>query len=370
MWIIPCCLDAVKYTKWTMLNRWLIAVFGIIVLLAALYMFTARDTSQDLMGKDATGLSIATDAVRFVDSALDENTGYFHLTYECSSESAACTPVDDPDKPPHSGYAILSLKRVGGASGNEAMAAKADTVLDKAIERCQSDSRFCEWNFFPLHIYYKETGDQKYKDAMMKVVESVMKERPLKELIDNNIPVKWWRLYDATGEERYKKHLLDIADKELAERTAQKTLGKTVYTTKGNYEVRSYDMPVIWALYVPAYLASKDERYLRFIQDFYEAADIENNTNYFWGATDTGNLIKGLEAMLMIADEDASRADMYRTKVRVALEALMKDRWDTPDNKKFNGDYGFLVSPTGKATNIQGWIIALFMSLKDEEFAQ
>ncbi|HEY4487865.1 MAG TPA: hypothetical protein VI483_03835, partial [Candidatus Paceibacterota bacterium] len=235
---------------------------------------------------------------------------------------------------------------------------------------CQDDSRFCEWNFFPLHLYYKATGDQKYKDAMMKVVGSVMKERPLKELIDNNIPVKWWRLYDATGDELYKDHLIAIADKELSTRTAQKNLGKTVYTTDGGYEVKSYDMPIIWALYVPAYLASKDERYLRFIQDFYKAAEIEKNTNYFWGATDTGNLIKGLEAMLMVAPEDPENAEMYRTKVKTALEALMKDRWDTPENKKFNGDYGFLVSPTAKATNIQGWIIALFMTLQDEQFAQ
>jgi len=351
-----------------MAKRLLIGIFGILLLAAVFYIVTTKDSRPGGADNTLTGLEVATDAVRFVDAALDENTGYFHLTYECERESSTCNPVDNSDEPPHSGYAIMSLKRVGTANGDEAMAAKADAVLDKAIERCDSDSRFCEWNFFPLHAYYMATKDQKYKDAMMKVVESVMKERSLKDLIDNNIPVKWWRLYDATGDERYKKHLIDIADKELAERAAQKTLGTVVYTTKDGYEVKSYDMPVIWALYVPAYFASNDERYLSFISDFYAHADVENNTNYFWGKKDTGNLIKGLEAMLMIAEVDEAHAESYREKVTIALEALMKDRWDTPEDKKFNGDYAFLVAPTGKATNIQGWIIALFMNLQDKTF--
>jgi rhamnogalacturonyl hydrolase YesR len=341
-----------------------------VVILALLIVGVGGTLAYRGMPRAVSGLTIASKSVTFVEQSLNEETGYFYLTYVCDATSLRCSSKDDPNKPPHSGYATMSMKDVGIAAHNPSLSKKADTVLDQVMQRCESDGRFCEWNFFPLHLYYQATGEQRYLDSMLSVTDDIMRERPLKELIDANIPVKWWRLYEATGDVQYLDHLIAIADKELAANTAHTELGRLVYTASdAKFEVRSYDMPVMWALYVPAYLASGDKKYLDVVTTFFDKAQVETHTNHFWGVTETGNLIKGLEAMLIVADASPAHHDQYREKTRKALEVILRDRWDTPENPRFNGDYGFLVANDTKATNIQGWIIRLFMTLKDETFS-
>ena len=336
---------------------------ALVILIAAFAL-----TNLSPVGKSMNGLAVAKASSSFVRNAYNENTGYFELKYSCFFDTKACAPSTDLNEPPHSGYAMMSLKEVGRHTSDTELQALADSILDKAIERCASDARYCEWNFFPLHAFYTETKDKKYLDAMLSVVDTVMRERPVKEVVDANIPVKWWRLYESTGEKKYLDRVVKIADEELASKSLH-ALGPILYTSNGQ-DIAVYDVPSIWALFMPAYFASDEERFLDHSIATLEAAALEKHLDAYNTLPLTSNYVKGIEATLWVAEADASRKDAYRAKAVAALQQLLEERWDTPKRPLFNGDYGFLVATTTKATNVQGWITFLLTKLADEQFSE
>lgn len=328
---------------------------------------TKRIKSSDTINTEKTAREIALETIKFVDSSLNEEEQTYKLIYRCSKKQQDCSVVQDSTSPPHMGYAIMSLRELGLLTENERLTQKADTLINEAIDKCEDDQRYCEWNFFPLHTYYKATGDQKYLDAMLQVSESVMRDRPTRELLDKNLPVKWWRLYDATEDSEYLKPLTALADEQLEQYPEQRLNDDLLYTNT-DYEVRTYDLPIIWALYLPAYQASSDDKYLQPAIDFFKKADVSGNVYEFQGIQKTGDLVKGAESLIMLAEADQTNRDFYLSEAQTILEVLLKERWDTPENILINGDYGIMMSANEKATNIQGWITHLLFKLDDVIF--
>ena len=311
-----------------------------------------------------TDLQIAADAARFVDASLNEKTGTYDLFFTCSSDKETCNVLTDPSRPPHMGYAIMSLDHVGRATGDARLVNKAKLLIDQAVEKCGADQRYCEWNFFPLHYYAKTTGEGRYREAMLKISDKIMAERPVRELLDNNLGIKLWLLYDVTKDEKYRERLTRLADEQLETYPVERLNDPLVYEDDGG-NVYLYDLPIMWALYVPAYNATKDAKYLEPVTEFFDSARLEKHLWSFWNVSATGNLVKGIETLLDISDADPARRDAYRAKARILADSLMRERWDTPERPLVNGDYGLLVSPTEKATNVQGWLIHSLLELAD-----
>lgn len=343
-------------------KKQILMIVGVVIVLAiggyVFYIFSSRVSANE----------VATMTAKFVDSALDEKTGTFNLFFECDRGNGTCAPINN-DEPPHMGYSIMSLKLVGEETGNTAYITKADTILKTALERCETDTKYCEWNFFPLFHYYKETGDPLYRDAMVKLGDLLLAERSFGDLVSQNIPVKWWRLYDITKEEKYKDRLLIMADKVLENPISDLTKTKEVYTT-GGFSVDNMVTQTIWAVVVPAYRVSNDEKYLAFAETYFDKAKIEDNADKFLvSQTGAAALIKGLEAILDISSLDASQSSTYMARAKKISEFILQKGWDTPNRKLANGDYGILVSPTRKATNLQGWFTVLLLKLGTEKLS-
>ena len=198
---------------------------------------------------------------------------------------------------------------------------------------------------------------------MLKVAGNVTSERSVRELVSYNLPVKWWRLYHATGERIYLDQLTETADEQLESYPEERINDDLVYQI-GGFEVRKYDLPMIWALYLPAYEASGDKKYITPAIEFFRAAELSNHTDKFFDMTTTGDLVKGTEALITLAKADPENKDFYLQEIQNILKAVLENRWDTPGNTIVNGDYGILVSPTEKATNIQGWVTYVILELK------
>ncbi len=349
----------------------IVGILVVVLIVASYVLFTFQSrvpANQVAFQSRVPTNQVVAMTVRSVDSALDEKTGTFNLFFACDKEKGTCEPYNDENQPPHMGYAIMSLKRVGEATGNTAYTAKADAIIKIVLERCETDIKHCEWNFFPLYDYYKNTGDSLYRDAMVKVSDSLLAERPINDLINNNIPIKWGRLYDVTQEEKYKNRLIASAD-EVMEKPIPGA--KEVYTI-GDFSVDSMLTQAMWAVVVPAYRVSKDPKYLAFAEDFFDKAKIEDNVDkflpFFAGVS---VLLKGLESILDISSLDASRTGEYRDKAKKISGALLQKRWDTPERTLVNGDYGIITHPTnnGKATNLQGWFTVLLLQLGEEKIS-
>ena len=317
-------------------------------------------------GETSLTLDTASRLAQFVDASLDETTKTYDLFFRCSAIQKTCATVIDPSRPPHMGYATMSLDHVGRAMNDDRLVNKAKKLIDQSVENCEKDARYCEWNFFPLHYYAKTTGDARYRASMLKVADTIMGDRPMRELVGNNLPVKLWLLYDVTKDETYRERLTELADEQLAVYPRDRQNDDIVYSYEGG-DVRAYDIPIIWSLYLPAYKATGDAKYLKPTTDFFDATRLEDNVDKFWSISATGDLVKAIEALLDIAEADSARHDAYRAKAQTIVDILLKERWDTPENVLVNGDNGLLVSPTEKATNIQGWLIHSVLELADIE---
>ncbi len=350
----------------------IVGILVVVVLIVASYvLFTFQSrvpANQVAFQSRVPANQVATMTVRFVDSALDEKTGTFNLFFACDKEKGTCEPSNDENLPPHMGYAIMSLKRVGEETGNTAYVAKADAIIKITLERCETDIKHCEWNFFPIHDYYKSTGDSLYRDAMVKLGDSLLAKRPIGELINNNVPIKWERLYDVTQEKKYKNQLLALADEIMEKPIAG---AKEIYTI-GDFSVDDMLAQAMWAVVVPAYRVSKDPKYLVFAEDFFDKARIEDNVDKFLRfSAGISVLLKGLESILDISSLDTSRTSEYRDKAKKISGAFLQERWDTPERTLVNGDYGVIIHSTtnSKTTNLQGWLTVLLLQLGEEKIS-
>jgi len=349
---------------WTQLNIGVSFILGVATTFAVYTTFSAYFSSKNMY--EQTARQVAVDMVGFVDKALNEKSGIFHLFFSCNENQKNCVPFS-PDSTPHMGYAIISLKKVGEIIGNDGYTKKADAILHTAIERCETeDTIYCEWNFFPLYEYYLATGDTVYKNSMTKLGEVLLEESTFKKMVEDNVPVKWWRLYEITNDEAYKIRLIALADEVLNKPIEDLTATTDLYTANG-FKVDDMTIKTIWAVVIPAYKVSQDERYLSYAKDFFSQASVEHAVPEILAHQGgMGTAVKALESMIWISDLDPSISLDYRTKATKLAESVINESWDSPKRPIINGDYGLLSGSMIKATNIQGWFIVSLLSLGSE----
>ncbi|HEV8601133.1 MAG TPA: hypothetical protein VGQ87_00860 [Patescibacteria group bacterium] len=269
-----------------------------------------------------SGLEIASKTIGFLNKTLQPD-GSFLYGYSCD-KSIAAKCVLSPNKPPHSGQGILAYYFLAKATGDQSLRNKADLSINYMLNQCAIDVQFCEWNYFPIYEYYKDTGEQKYLEGMKKPAEGFLIMAD-KDVIANNVGLKLGWLFDATKDVRYKNRLLAIADAELKK-------------FPGDSKQFLYPIQVAWSIFLPSYNITKDQKYLSAMEKFFDDLNVPDNLQKFKDATSVAKAADVLFSLSAISD----RGKIYKAQAHKVLQELLFQLWDTPQNLKFDGDYGFI----------------------------
>ena len=165
-------------------------------------------------------------------------------------------------------------------------------------------------------------------------------------------------LFTVTNDSRYKDRLVKIADKEI--------IG---YNGQATYPIRNIQLA--WSIYVPAYNITKDRKYLAAAERVFDNFDVAAYFSENWSAS----AVKAGDVLLSLADI-SEKGSRYKKQARDLLQLIIDERWDTPESTKFTGDYGFVDAfavedkPASKASLFNGWLLKLFVLMKDEKFKQ
>lgn len=331
----------------------LLIVLTLVIIVAVLgYIFRTPTTPT------ITGLEVALKTALFLDKTLQPD-GSMLGGYECEQSAPnKCSPIPLSADMPHTGQAIFGYFLLAEASGDPSYRAKADKSINFVLDRCETDVLMCEWNFFPLAKYYEITKEDKYLTRGMLPPAEKLLAIPDYDAIIGNVGHKLASLYTATKDERYKKRLVEIADAELPKPIENPNLA----------------FQVIWSIYLPAYKITGDSKYFLASKEFFDNYNIERRTSSeeFKDVASIVYLIKAADGLLSLAELSENK-ETYRVKAHAILQTVLNKLWDTPESLKFNGDYGFIedtITPdkAPKSTLFNGWLIKLFVLMKDDKF--
>lgn len=326
-----------------------LAIIALVLILIIAQLFLPKFSLFGIGGERITGLEIAEKAITFIDKTYQED-GSFISGFACDdSFEEKCKMV--VDLPEHTGQGIGAYYGLAKATGNPVYKEKADKAINTVMEKCKTNLQFCELNYFPFYQYYKDTNDQKYLDAgMLPVAQGILLKSDQDTIVTQaGIKLEW--LYEITGEDKYKNKLLEVADNNI------KSLTESPNAT-------DYNMQLVWSVFIPAYKATRDQKYLDFINDFVAKLDIEKNPDFFiqpYSMTKASNVLLDLY--------DATGDVQYKNRAHAIMQKVLTDLWDSPEHTLFTGDYGFInTSESSKFMIFNGGIINQFMRLKDEKF--
>jgi len=330
------------------------SVFIIIIVATVLgYMFFKGTFSSPKI----TGMEVALKTATFLDKTI-QSDGSFLFGYFCSS-SVECFPVH-PDFIQNSKLDYFKSDQIINSylfleelTGKKSYKDKADKAIQYVLDKCKENKEFCELNFSSIAQYYKTTGNDKYLSAMLLLANDFLSKDTLSlEETGRNLAF----LFEATQEEKYKNRLLEITNEEMS-------------NPKGSS--LDYKISAAWSLYLPAYEVSEDERYLTAIKGTLDDFTVTKNLRVFRDVTNTARLVDILLSLPVTESKDS----IYRMQARDILQELLKYTWDTPENKKFNADYGFINNlelsegkQTSKTALFNGWLARLFALMQDEVF--
>lgn len=340
------------------MNKPLLFILPILIAVAVGFgYFIFRDKPRPQI----TGLEVASKTASFLDKTLQPD-GSMLGGYSCDSSTAdKCLPMALSADQPHYGQAIFSYFLLAEATGDQSHRAKADKAINYVLDRCDTNVLMCEWNFFPLAQYYEKTGEDKYLTrGMLRPAEKFL-TMPSYDAIIANVGHKLASLYIATQDERYKNRLVEIADAELEKPIENNNLA----------------FQVIWSIYLPAYKISRDAKYLKASEAFFNNYNMAERIRLeeFKNPASIAYLIKAADGLLGLAELSESRKT-YRAQAQAVLQAVLNKLWDAPQNPKFTGDYGFLDVDISvdekihKSTLFNGWLIKLFVLMSDEKFEE
>ncbi|MBY0328690.1 hypothetical protein K2Q02_01190 [Patescibacteria group bacterium] len=316
--------------------------------------------------KTQSGGEISRFITDFVNTSVRiDDVGKMTALVECNIVTNTCAPGSDIEEPPYLSFVIMSLKD----SGNSEHSKKADDLMEAVMGRCVEDVRYCDRNTFALFSYYQSTNDERYKEALLRLEDDLLKEKTPYVLVAQNIPAKWYLLYKVTEREEYKKNLLELADR-FINNSFSEVIGMPEIYREADFVVYRSMPETVWSVMVPAYELSGDKKYLEYIKAFYKNAKIENHIVDIWNAPGgASDVIKSVEALIQLSVLDSESAGEHRALARTLLETVLRYYWDTPDRVIVNGDFGVFTENMGKRINLQGWLAVLMEDLKEESFS-
>jgi len=339
----------------------------IIIVAVLFFVFNSEEMQLNVSGEQIKGLEIAQKTALFLDKTIKPD-GSFELLYECS-KGLTCKPIESSG-PPHTGQIILAYYDLWKKTDDPSYKEKAERAMNFVLTNCEKDTSHCEWNYFPLYGFYKDTGEARYKNAMLKVAGKFLRGS-LIDTVNNNNGMKLLMLYDVTGEKKYLDFLINSADKV---RKGEFDMGKVLYQS-GDFSVKQGNFQAIWTIYLPAYNATKNPVYLEEIEKFFESARILDHTREFNNTNDFGNLIKVWEVTLdltKIYKDNPEKYKIYRSQANRIGGYILRSRWDAPELKKFDGDFGFLHSlnknKNNKSPFSSAWAARLYLRMSGTSF--
>ena len=299
-------------------------------------------------------------ATSFIVPAQRED-GSFVLTYDCNNTTAnePCIPQESQNFPQWESMAIIALQLVGESTNNQTLVERAQKSLERSLNLCLSgeDERYCSWQLFAFHEYFMRTQDERYVRAMELAQERLLADYPYATLVDNNIPITLQLLYEATGKEVYKDRLVTHADATLATPLHERKENNFIYFS-ADYPVRERSLQTIWAVYVPAYEATGDRKYLEAAREFFLQANIGQRARYL-SIGGIAALLKGADALFTLAELDPEHASFYNQEGTAILANVIRDSLDSTENRKVNGDYALITSSNTKTTNLSAFLAIL-----------
>ena len=317
-------------------------------------------TSNESGSSDATieiptqkGLVLAEQIIASVHATIPLN-GNMPLYYECAlTPNGECTETL-VDAPQRESSVIMALHEIGTRLGNTTYTTTARRLVDASLILCEKgELSHCEWQFLAFDAFYAITGDERYKKAMLKTDEILLADYSYEELVDRTIPARIYRLYDVTGDKKYLDRLVTIADETLRVPLDERTNNAFIYFS-GDYQVRERSLQTIWAIYVPAYEATGDEKYLRAAQEFFAEANVGERARYR-SIGGVAAMLLGSDALFTLAKLDPENAAFYRSEATGLLSDVLQASTDTAENEKATGDYMVIVEKT-KYVNLTGFL--------------
>ncbi len=359
------------------LHRLNFVLFTIItvVIVSSIWFFWYRTKTDEptTQRPQITGLEVALKSATFLDKLIRPD-GTILGAVICNEKTEKCPPEGYKENylyiipSPFPFFQVINAYLLlEETTGNKHYREKADQAINYILDRCNTETDFCKLNFSSVAQYYDKTGDQRYLSVMLNLANGFLSESDEAVILKGtgrNLAL----LFDATGDVRYKNRLLGAADAEL---------NRPLYQDKN----ADYIIQAIWYLYLPANQVSKEAKYL-------DTAEVLVNDLLKQGRVleifeDQINATITADVLLVLADLRGS--EEYRTRAHNILQELLDSAWDTPENIKYRGDYGFIYTLTRDRTltaaEIQqkpglfnywklfnGWIVKLFTLMKDDKF--
>src|SRR3989344_1378995 len=343
------------------------AIAGALILVVGI-LFAISIANRFLGSRGLSGYNIALQSAQFLEKTL-QGDGSFELAYLCKSGEDVCSPID-VEGPRHTGQAILAFYELYKETGDVVFKEKADHAMRYVLEQCTINKDFCEWNFFPLYVYYKETGDRRYLDGMLLSSKHLVAEENLSTFLSTNAGVKMRMLYDVTKDVAYIDKLTSMTSRLLS---GEPLVNNLVILNVDGVVIRAQDIQAAWSLLIPTYEVTRDPALLGIIEETFERNNYTAHLDvYDAQPSGTADLTKGTETLLTLATFNEEKSDFSNREAQTIGEHLLKTRWDNPEMPKFTGDYGFLTaydaSSGKKDTLFNGWLIQLFLKMKDASF--
>lgn len=351
----------------------IVVVFLAIVIAPHISTPSKKKAENPEQKKTLTGLAIAKQTFTFLDKTIKPEGGFYY-SYECDSAfEQLCRPKGIYETghayykpPPHFGHLTLAFYDYGKKAKDQLMVDKSDKAMEFILASCENDSDWCLWNFSPLITYYNETKDVRYKNAMLKVAPQLQKEKPLMDSLNLNSGLKFKALYDITGDTVYKNLLVKETDAILAGQIDTDEINPVLYK-EGDFTVRAQTFKAIWSNVLPTYHVTKNEVYMKFAKDAFEKAKLTEHLGKLQNTNELQLLIFANDALLQLATVDTDGKEAYLAKAHDIAQYIYTAYADTPDNKKFNGDFGFVYGGLKDSLN-NGWLVRHFIKLSDDIF--
>ncbi len=324
-----------------------------------------------MVAEPLTGSNPVVDLANFVAGAMDAE-GKFLLSYRCEAQS--CVPVPATDTTAF-GYSLMGVIAGAYAGNDSELRRQADLARARALRLCGQDANSCLANFFAVEEYYERTGASSYKQALEKSGELLLKTNAGRlDAVMGALMFypfkKMESLYEITADEKYLNTLTASADTAL-NNWPDKIEGAVLYETAAGQKVNYNQLLTASTLFIPAYRATGDEKYLRAAADFFKQAELEEQA---LGLRHEGGMVLLLNSIEGLAD--LSKIDALGQTDRNAFKAsaarIMKDlfgwQYDSSDRAIGDGTGGLLTGisnatePAGvnyKNINLNGWFAHL-----------
>lgn len=339
-----------------------------------LYQFGQSSSSENTVGGETEDVSsqlpsvtaseVSYNIIEFINnSPSSTDLNLLPTSISCNAISGECQERVVTGGLLRSSFITISLKQ----SLNTAYQDRADSMMNMVLEKCKIDFYYCEFNLPSLYYYYINSGDSRYRDAMLTTSESVLQTKALADYVIQDTGVKLWYLYEVTKDERYKNRIIEIGNEIVTNNYSEVLPGNPELYKVGSYSVVQGMAETVWSIMIPSYRVSGESKYLDYANVFLDSAKFEDNVDNIW-TLDRGStlLAKVASTFLTLEQLDVTRSKEHHTRAKKLLEGSLYF-WDTPNAKIINADYGLFTSYLDKNLNINAWYANLFSELGDEQ---